>query len=776
MDEMARRVHTTAAIWKCAAIALSACICAQSVAQQPGPVIERAKSVSQQNGNFIVMPRNWPVSRRSGLWLYVDTRWVNGYGYRPVEVTICSPAPATADRIITVQLHCGWDSDVSAEQDFELPLGSTSASAIVAIPNYQQSMNCYWWEVWVDGIKDVDLSIKKEDAKRQFGGSGISVSTVRVLVPGLDAQHKSSTSTSTLDHEVLSLKLSGFPRRWIDYTCLDVVSLSIAELEQLSQTNPAAFAAIGRWVRAGGHLWVCEVGAKLEELPRVSKSLQLPGSLVQTTADSGARQPNESAPNKPDAADEDRPARSGWRPARTRGGAFAMGQAQGFTDNRTGQTRWVSDPRVIAALDRDPNYVRNGQTLDPTDETTPRSWTLDSSQWFLEQRVGLGMVRAFRGANEAATFARQGIVVNANSTANGDATAQVPRALAVALRSTRHWDARHGLIPDGGNPEFARLLVPGMGLAPVTEFQVLITVFVLLIGPLNYWLLKRYKRLQLLVLTVPIAAGAATAALFAYAAISDGFDTTVRVRSLTTLDQQTGEAACWARLSYYSGIAPGKGLVMPADVAMYPILPTWTSDNANTSRAMLWDANEVRLAQGWLNSRTPTQYLMQRSRKSPHHIEVTAGNGKMQVTNRLGTRIESLLAIDEKGKFFTGENVEDGARTILEPISRAQAVQRIVPVVRENEPEMPTALSGSDFRVGRRRGLFGRYVPQASGDQLRDNLADRAVTDLAGLNGRPALDLPARSYVAITASGPEVVTGIPHAEEQASFHVIVGSW
>jgi hypothetical protein len=59
---------------------------------------------------------------------------------------------------------------------------------------------------------------------------------------------------------------------------------------------------------------------------------------------------------------------------------------------------------------------------------------------------------------------------------------------------------------------------------------------------------------------------------------------------------------------------------------------------------------------------------------------------------------------------------------------------------------------------------------------LNENLAGRAISDLAGMNGRPALDLPARSYVAITLTGPEVESGISYAKEEASFHVVVGHW
>jgi hypothetical protein len=214
---------------------------------------------------------------------------------------------------------------------------------------------------------------------------------------------------------------------------------------------------------------------------------------------------------------------------------------------------------------------------------------------------------------------------------------------------------------------------------------------------------------------------------------------------------------------------------------MYPILPNWGSDDWGSVREILWDENSELLTRGWLPSRTPTQYLMVRSGKTPHRLDVTSGNGKMQVVNRLGTRIESLLVLDDSGKFFTGNGLANESRTALQPISRDDAIKRIVELVRDNEPEMPNELSGSDRDFFGRRGRFtrrfvGRYRTQSGAGQLNENLANRAMSDLAGMNGRPALDLPARSYVAVTTTGPEVETGISYATEDASFHVVMGRW
>ena len=115
------------------------------------------------------------------------------------------------------------------------------------------------------------------------------------------------------------------------------------------------------------------------------------------------------------------------------------------------------------------------------------------------------------------------------------------------------WNLRHGMNLGQGNADFWNFLIPGVGLAPVRTFQVFITLFVLGIGPLNYWLLRRRKRLHLMVLTVPLSAAVVTALLFGYALVADGLGTRVRVRSVTRLDSQRGRRS------------PGRGSrIMPA--------------------------------------------------------------------------------------------------------------------------------------------------------------------------------------------------------------------
>ncbi|MCI0491503.1 MAG: hypothetical protein L0Z07_01040, partial [Planctomycetes bacterium] len=495
----------------------------------------------------------------------------------------------------------------------------------------------------------------------------------------------------------------------------------------------------------------------------------------ETTADDGT------ASEQRPAADEQTPL-EGWQPIRLHG-REQEDQSVTFVDRRTGTRHVVAyEPKSIARLQNDPNYVtvaQGSQGEMGIEDDNSRPLPPDSGEWFVQHALGLGGVRAFRGPWDPLPE----IIVPIDADGEIELMRRLPPEIRMSLRTVRNWTSRHGLAPDQASQDFADFLVPGVGLAPVTEFRVFITLFVLLIGPFNYWLLKRLGRLHLLVLTVPLAAALMTGSLFAYAILSDGFRTSVRVRSLTTLDQRTGEAACWAWLSYYSGLAPAQGFTFPSDVAVYPIIPDWydatTDADMGTMREVLWEPSAGRYTRGWLRSRTPTQYLTVRARQSAQRIEFVPVKDELRATNELGTTIRYLVALDRNRKLFVGEHIRPGEKVILQPTERNEAISRIRQFLLENPPKAPAALAGNDsdfaifersWRQQSRSGLARSAV------RLSDNLLNRALAELGGLGGSPALQLTPKSYIAITETAPEVAIGLESFLEAASFHVVIGDW
>jgi hypothetical protein len=60
--------------------------------------------------------------------------------------------------------------------------------------------------------------------------------------------------------------LASLPDQWIDYTCFDLIVVSLDDLLELADRHPQAWLALRRYVTAGGNLLVSGVGTKLERL------------------------------------------------------------------------------------------------------------------------------------------------------------------------------------------------------------------------------------------------------------------------------------------------------------------------------------------------------------------------------------------------------------------------------------------------------------------------------------------------------------------------------
>jgi len=339
----------------------------------------------------------------------------------------------------------------------------------------------------------------------------------------------------------------------------------------------------------------------------------------------------------------------------------------------------------------------------------------------------------------------------------------------LALLQQTGWQARHGFSPGVPNSEFNDWLIPGVGTAPVVEFQFLITCFVIGIGPLNYWLLKRSGRLPLLLVTVPLTAIGVTLLLFAYGLLADGLGVQVRARSYTWLDQPAGESVSWNRVSYYAGRAPSEGMKFSRETAVYPLTPYWARNAhlarriAGQRRELLWNRSQC-LTRGWLPSRIPSQFILVAARQTTRRLEMEPMSEGWRVVNRLGISLRTLVVVDRAGKAYWIEGLAVEEKSALRPISLSDATQKLRGLVSQNAPQLPPGLLETSFSIGADSLLSTNLLES----HLQGIVAPSPVTSMI----RPGL--APGTYVAITETGPPV--GIADITERASFHLIQGRW
>ncbi|HVX13139.1 MAG TPA: hypothetical protein VHC22_18285 [Pirellulales bacterium] len=691
------------------------------------------------------------TSAAKGIALTVSTQWLDGSGYRPIQVAVAPTTPLLADQTLHLEFHAKLtyypgNREIAVSQDIELPAGSTGVVDTIAVPQYFP-FHQFNVEVWLNGRYSSKLS------QRGFGGAGIKLEglpnvlvvgspvagvagappTITPFLPDPDSSRlvsifpgeatqqqyygvaipPTAPGTKASLPTLITVPYDRLPRRWIELSSIDIVCLKVGELDRLAASEPERCQALRQWLLAGGNVIVFDVGPE------------------QKRADDAARllAPNESL------------------------------------DNGLIAESWTK-PNVSDFQDRLKTYGTN-QTPSVSDAAAPSP---DQSPFRL-RRFGDGMVVAADTDDLFAQPAQHWIwMLNSVGT---------ERWL---------WYRRHGTSYDRKNGDFWNWLVRGVGMAPVTEFRVLITVFVLAIGPLNYFWLRRRRRLHLLVVVVPLAACAVTFGLFGYAIVADGLDVRVRARTFTRLDQRSGQATCWSRLSYYAGLAPSGGLVFPDDVVVFPL--TANDDDSSDMlhrQNLIWSAHKQELVSGWVASRTPAQFITVRSRVSQAGLRYVPprASAAPEVENQLGSRVIRLLLTDENGRHYRAADIAPGGRASLTPVDDPSEEEAdIYDFVVKHQPGVPEGFvppSSYGYRARRRYYYAGTNLslpaPSAGTNRLEVGLREAVIGAGKGSWSKPAgFSLPKRSYLALVERSPEVVFGVDAPREEDSLHVVVGTW
>ena len=692
-----------------------------------------------------------------GLRIGVYSQWLDSPGYRPFRIVITPTAPVVADRTLTVQIVLQrWMArrlESRIDRTIEIPAGSGPVETVISVPQSG------WWNACSVSVSEEGIALTKLSSQ----GLGGSQSTFwnlagaeqlpRLLIvadalPDTTKLADSMTEAAAVMVEMaqrrggysntpqtpivntplptaMAVVPGDLPDKWIDYTCLDIVCLSIDELAALAKSRPAAFRAILDWTAVGGNLWVYGIETDKERWQRLPELMGLLGLPVDRKID---------------------PAKQGWRqPDKS---DFGRESVRSRNDTRFGGG---AQPVVV---EDDPRAAKKDLPKPPD---APH-FVLHNYR--LGQVVALAPKKPFPGTRWDWGW-----------------------VLAATHPGRWTWTERHGLSAIDSNPDFWNFLIPGVGLAPVTEFRILITLFVLAIGPVNYYFLRRWKRLHLLVLTIPLSAAVVTGALFAYAIVSDGLAVRVRARSITHLDQRQGHADSWSRLSYYAGLAPSRGLIFAEDTAVLPLSADPSTESPWGTGEMYWD-DQQHLVHGWLASRTPTQYLALRSRPSQRQLVIDDSRklaDELKVENHLDTAIDQLAIQTADGKYYWVANVQPDATVWAKRTETAE----VLPWLRNRLAEQPL-----EFPPGMDRqyndGVFGfratgRYYYAYGGNRSSAptqtaSLLEKTLSGVAPVGGIGEPVLRPGTYVAFVQRSPEIDFGTEPVREEASLHVILGEW
>lgn len=689
-----------------------------------------------------------------GYTVTVEQPWQSSVSYQPLWITITPAVAPTSQRRIGIEAV--WHRDdyrgglvlLRAERSIDIrpEEGTSPRTTTVLVPLVEpydahlqlrfreddRVLNALEVRIRLTdiGMGRADLFVTdqpKADLQRRIGEA-------MGLAPTDDVSH---IETPAL------LPLARLPQQWIELSGVDVLWIALNDLRRLAQIDEPRFRALRSWTAAGGVL------------------------IVHGLRPSAATGPQRQVPDRADLRQIEQLlelAESGQSNGGTQGGWRTL---------QVTVPQYGTEPAFLVP----PDYGNDDAASGPIPSRLP---------------AGAGPAREPQ-VDEAATLPLSqtahhlelGTVV-----AVADASGELHQELMQQRKYVTGGavvNQRYGGTPPW-MPDFDEFLVPGVGRPPVVMFHILITLFVIGIGPVNYLLLRRKKKLYLMLVTVPAIALGVTAALLGYAALSDGFAVRVRARTYTAIDQThaTPRAVSFARLSYYAGLAPGDGLRFPTDTVVLsfdrPEGVDW--HRLRGSRHIVWDRDQ-HLASGWIVSRSPMQLVTARSRQTQARlrIEPAEEGAPPRVTNELGTHIHYLVLCDAQGNHFAAEQLAPGEGTAL----RADNVQAVRTAMQQSIAQASQAADngalsgGSGYPYGRYRYGPDRYAGPAfgwkpsAGDGSADPCLDRGLRAAQQKIAQPTHMRP-RTYVALVEKSPEVDFGVAGVRQVSSLHVIVGRW
>ena len=100
---------------------------------------------------------------------------------------------------------------------------------------------------------------------------------------------------------------------------------------------------------------------------------------------------------------------------------------------------------------------------------------------------------------------------------------------------------------------------------------VLATLFLILVGPVNYAYFRRKNRIRMIAVSTPVISCAFCTLIIGYFLASQGFNRRISTLSLTTLDERRNEAFLGSVHSFFSGIYPLSGFHFSSETCILPL-------------------------------------------------------------------------------------------------------------------------------------------------------------------------------------------------------------
>jgi hypothetical protein len=205
-------------------------------------------------------------------------------------------------------------------------------------------------------------------------------------------------------------------------------------------------------------------------------------------------------------------------------------------------------------------------------------------------------------------------------------------------------------------PVVKNLKIPTRGIVCV------MLTFIIVIGPVNIFVLRRRNRRTWMLWTIPAISLVTTLLVFAYSILREGITPDTRIAGLTVLDQTSHHAATVGAAAFYCPLTPGGGLSFEFGTEATPLVHF--GFGSGSSREVDWTQSQ-HFQRGWISSRVPAHFHLRKTETRRERIQLINENGRLHIVNSLGAPIKSLWIADKDMNLYQANNVDAGQKAGL---------------------------------------------------------------------------------------------------------------
>jgi hypothetical protein len=203
---------------------------------------------------------------------------------------------------------------------------------------------------------------------------------------------------------------------------------------------------------------------------------------------------------------------------------------------------------------------------------------------------------------------------------------------------------------------------------PIRGLFMLVLVFAIAIGPVNLYLLSKWKRRIWMLWTVPVVSGVTCLAIFFYAVFAEGWQPYSRTLAVTILDQPSHKATTLGWMAFYAPLTPRDGLHFDLDTEVAMQGMHYYGTGSENKACVLDVTQDQHLASGWISSRVPVHFNLRKNEVRRERLTFSAENGQIKVANGLGIPIRALYYMEDKAGqkiVHEGRDIAAGAQVQL---------------------------------------------------------------------------------------------------------------